>query len=464
MTPDPGVILTNGHGEEQDAIDLASQVTAIPPRGELGSAYDRDRLFTQFDDGKYFATRDLLAQDFDEMLRADGKARTLEQVLTLPLMSAEASIEKADGDSGEAEYCREVLERPANAGGMSTPLDLVIGQMTSAVVMRRAFFEKVFEIRDGRVRYSKLAFRPARTCYMLLDKRDYSFKGIKQRFLRDMATEEVVIPPQKSFVYIHGQHRDPVNGTSALETAWSIWQTKQKIRFLWGSFLENQVLPKATAKDENTRDASDLQRLAERVATLKSGGVVGLGQGQSLDALSTAGNGGTEYKQAMDYLDSEMSGSVLAGFTDLTSAASSGRGSYALSESAIDFFGQSVGATLKEMAASLTSWVLADLVMWNFGTSAAVPTFKFGPPAREHVEKAFDLLQALATTTSPTRVPPEFIDMLTEKVATLLGLNADEVHKAIEDAKANAPQTPTAQFQAGIEGATRLVEQAGLAA
>jgi hypothetical protein len=50
--------------------------------------------------------------NFEEMLRLDGKARTLEQVLTLPLMSAEWSIEPAKGDSGEAEFVIDALTRP----------------------------------------------------------------------------------------------------------------------------------------------------------------------------------------------------------------------------------------------------------------------------------------------------------------------------------------------------------------
>src|SRR4051794_4768051 len=144
---DRNVVLTNGAGEVA-SVELAqpkTKVTTGPPEGEIGSAYDPDRIFTRFDDGKYFETRDLFPSDFDQMLRLDGKARTLENVLTLPLMSAETSIEPGPGDSGECEFVREALLTAANAGGMSTPLDQVIGQMTSAVVKKRAYFEKVFK-------------------------------------------------------------------------------------------------------------------------------------------------------------------------------------------------------------------------------------------------------------------------------------------------------------------------------
>jgi hypothetical protein len=457
---DPQVHLTNGVGTA-DHIDLAvTKVTPAPPIGEIGSAYDRDRIFTRFDDGRYFETRDIWTQNFDDMLRMDGKARTLEQVLCLPLMSAEHSIEPAKGDSGEAEFVIDALTRPANAGGMTTPLELVIGQMTSGCIFRRAFFEKVFTVEEGRVRYAKLAFRPASTCYLLRDKTDYSFKGIKQRFLADGDVKEVTIPPQKSFVYLHNQHRNPLDGTSDLETAWHIFESKQKIRFLWYSFLENQAMQKMIFH-HTTNDPNELTEQAKRAATLKGGGVLAVGPDQ--DAKAYPGGDGEEFKNAIAYLDGEMAGSVLAGFTELPSAAQLGRGSYALAESATDFFLQSRMATLTEMGESLTSWVVADLVQYNFGAGAAVPTFTFKPPAQDSTEKAIEMLQALATTAQPTSIPHEFIDLLTEKVAGYFNIDVSQVHDAITKQQQNAPKTPQGQLMAGVDAATALARQAGFA-
>jgi hypothetical protein len=391
--PDPQVQLTNGVGSAEH-IDLATtKVVPAPPTGEIGSAYDRDRIFTRFDDGKYFETRDLWARNFEEMLRLDGKARTLEQVLTLPLMSAEHSIEPAKGDSGEAEFVIDALTRPANAGGMTTPLELVI-------------------------------------------------------------------PPQKSFVYLHNQHRDPLSGTSDLETAWHIFESKQKIRFLWYSFLENQAMQKMIFHHSNN-DPNDLTAQANRAATLKGGGVLAVGPDQSADAYP--GGDGAEFKNAIAYLDGEMAGSVLAAFTELPSAAQLGRGSYALAESATDFFLQSRMATLTEMGESLTSWVIADLIRYNFGDGAAVPQFRFKPPAQDSTEKAIEMLQSLATAQAPTAVPHEFIDLLTEKVAGYFNIDVSQVHDAIQKQQEAAPKTPTGQLMAGVNAATRLAQQAGFA-
>lgn len=464
--PDSGVILyrDGSHNGTRGRVELASdgprvKITQGPPEGEIGSAYSGERMFVTFDDGKVFETKDLRETDFEYMLDHDGKAKTMEQVLTLPLMSADYSIEPGPDDSGEAEFVREELERPANAGGMTTPIDLVIGQMTSAVTLRRAYFEKVFQVVDGRVTFKKIAFRPARTCSLLRDRDDYSFQGFRQRFRKGDGFETKDIPPQKALVYIHGQHRDPLYGISSLRTAYSIFESKQKIRFLWYSFLEGQTIPKAIAK-HHTDDPDEQDEFAKQVASLKGGGVVGIGPDQSVEAFESSGKGADVFKQAMDYLSSEMVGSVLAGFTELPSAAASGRGSNALSESQVDFYKLSRLGVLTEMGAVLTSYAVADLVLWNRGVNASFPSFKFKPPAPEAMEQAFELLKTLAQAQQPVAVPQEFIDMLTEKVAGYLGINVDQVRKAIEDRVDQAPDTPVAKIQAGVDAATILVKQA----
>lgn len=457
-----GTALTNGSGE---AVELAEPTTKIirsgPPQGEIGSAAAYDRIFSRYEDGKVFSVREVREQDFEEMMRLDGKARTLEQVLTLPLRSGEWSIEPGEGDSGQAEWVREALTRPANAGGMTTPLELVIGQMTSAVVYRRAYFEKVFGLRDGRIVYDKLAWRPQSSCWLLRDSDTYAFRGIKQRFRRGNDTVEKVIPPEKAFVYLHGQHRDPLNGISDLDTAFQIFESKQKIRFLWYSFLENQTIPKGVASHSNS-DENEQQALAEKVASLKGGGVIAIGPDQSVDSFESDGSGASTFRDAMSYLDAEMAGSVLAGFTNLTD--SDRTGSYALSKDGSNFFLRAEQAKLDEMAAALTSWVIADLIRWNYGFGASVPVLKFKPLAKEATDEALEMLKHLSTqrVLNPA-IPAEFIELLVEKVADLLGIDRAKVADAIGK-RAEAQANPVAKLNAGLDAAAQLVQSAGVAA
>ena len=443
---------------------MASNGTApvIPSSGtqtELGSAVDRDRLFTYFEDGRVFNPYDVGPRHLDTMLGQDGKARAIEQALTLPLRSATYEITPADGDRGEADWLRTELERNSNAGGMSTPFEQVIAQAVSACIYRRAFFEKVYKLSpDGRIVFDKVAYRPPGTCRLLIDKHTGAFNGFRQRVPMDSPNADdegmVTITPQRAFVFINGQHRRPIEGVSDLETAYQIFDTKQKIKFLWASFLENQTMPKAIAQDQAGPDQAN--KLARKVATLKGGGVVGIGPGQTVTTYETSISASQAFSDAIRFLDSEMFASTLSGFLELASAAALGRGSYALSESQSDFFLQSRQAVLVELAAAIENFLISDLVRWNFGPSAAIPRFTFGSLRAGDVQTAVTLLQAFATAPQTT-VPREFIDELTTKVAGYMDLNVDVVAKAIKTQQEQSPPTQFGQIQGGANAAMQLL-------
>lgn len=186
------------------------------------------------------------------MLAQDGKAASVEQVLTMPLRGASWAIRAVDGDTGEAEAVNDWLTRPANAGGMSTPLPLVLGQMTAAITYRRAYFEKVWTVNAGdQIVYGALAWRPPASCVLLRKPDSGTFDGFQQYVGwsggRRPGVDErgyVKIEPGRAFVYINQQHRNPTDGKSDLDVCYHAWSTKQKIRFLWNQFLENQSIPK----------------------------------------------------------------------------------------------------------------------------------------------------------------------------------------------------------------------------
>lgn len=447
----------NGNG----VVDLARDEV---PQGEIGTAVDSyERIFKWEDANAPFTASDVAPRDIDNMLRLDGKARKLEQVLTLP-MQVPHSIEPAEGDSGEADFIREALEREANAGGMSTPLSLVLAQATGAVLYRRVFFEKVFKAEEGRVLYDKIAWRPPGSCAIKRDRKSGAFQGFTQRVGDDYprADDEgkVTIPAERAFVFINGKHRNPLRGTSDLDTAYQLWTLKQKVRFLYFTFLENQTMPKAIAKVDSS-DAREANKLANKVASLRGGGVVGITKDQSVEAYENSTAAGDAFRAAIAMLDAEIADSVLAGFSELSSNAQSGRGSFALAKSDTDLFLQSRQSVLNALGSEFTAWVIADLIRWNFGSGRPVPRLGFGPLVREHAEVAIDLLKEFAAKDSPN-VPEVFIGELVVKVAQLLGMDEAKVEEGFRSRIA-VGSDPVAQLRAGANAATQMIREAGLA-
>jgi hypothetical protein len=392
-------------------------------------------------------------------------------VLTLPIREADYMIEPAKGDQGEAEFVHSVLMTPDTEGGMKTTPHELVGQVTTAQVMRRSFFETTWKIRDkdGKIVLNKVAFRPPATCTARYNSRTGAPNGFRQQvWMFGQAGEffnrahskvpgYVDIPKLRSYIYTHGRHREPLTGVSEMDIAYWCFQTKMKLLYLWYHFLENQAMPRTIVYGNDPTEAATR---ADDIASLKSSGVVGLvhpeaGQ-KAFEVIPSTDSGGF-FKEALGFLEQWQIGSVLAGFMGLTGAATGGRGSYALSQDQSSFYLKSRQAVAKEIAESITYDVIRPLVLLNFGTSAVYPSWKFGPLQDEQIQALLTMFQTLAAAPA-LHIPLQVLDLITERMASILQLDIDQVHAALsstanqraEQLAAQAPPGMPTQAAAGL--------------
>jgi len=456
---------------------------------EIGTAFDmRERQFAYWGDGAVFDYSTWSEADMKQMILRDGQAAALEAVLTLPIRQCGWSIMPTKGDKGEAEFVRSVLTEPVHSGGMKTPMQTVIGQATAAQIYKKAYFEKIFTIRpsDGRIVYDKLAYRPPSTCQVRRKAENAEFDGFRQQvwlfggLLADRARHlktpgYVDIPRHRSFVYIHGKHREPLQGVSELDLCYWAYQTKMKILYLWYNFIENQSLPKVAVYAEDPHTAADR---ADDLAELRSSGIVGWTYGpqgqKNFEVIESSGNGADQFQAALTFLETWQTSSVLAGFTGLSSLASLGRGSLALSSDQSAFFLKSRQAITQELQTDITTDIIGPLVALNFGTDAAFPTFQFGPLIDDNATALTTMFQTLAVAPA-LQIPSGILDLITERIATVLDLDVDSVDAIIQDASkqrqeqaqaqapAGMPQQAAGQLGAlagGVDAATKITQQA----
>lgn len=443
-----------------------------PPLGsELGSAFRPDDLFGGYEDGKVFTYPDPTFRDYNDMLDTDGKALSIEQMISYPIISATWEIEAALNDDGSTasggkadkirQFVLDSLTDLPHQGGPRTTVEQLISQMTQAFTNRMTIHEKVFKERpDGKIGYDKLAWRPIETCEIAYDAKTSDIRGYYQTPVRwdpkptlNPAGERIWVPMERAFIYIHGTWRDPMFGFSSMKVPYWCYITKRKIRWLWYQFLDQTYLPKTIVRNPDERQAiSD----ARKVAQLRSRGVVGLGSSTEVDAYESGGHGSQGYLEAIRFLDSEMSHSALLGFSDLTSQAAEGKGSFALAESASKLFLRNRRMVARDMARQITNNVIADLVRYNFGTKAPCPRFAFGPLSEQNESLVLDMFRAVATTGA--NVDPEFYDELQSRVATLLELDEGKVKKSMEE----GPDTPGAlqEMAKKVDVATSMVDGA----
>lgn len=415
-----------------------------PLNAEQGSAFSWDEFIGGYEKGVVFATEVGLQREFQQMLDTDGKSLSIENLLTFPIVSAPTEIVGTEGDSGEADKIREILTAASYEEGMATPLEILILQMTGALTFKRAYFEKIYRLResDGLYGYENVAWRAPETCELALDARTGRYRGFRQRKIhyewRDQSISDhgyVNFDKSQAFVYIHGSWRDPIEGTSAMQVPFWCFQTKRKLMYLWYQYLETTSLPKTIAKNQDENAAI---KTAKRIATLKSRGVLGIGSDNEIETLESAGHGATQFVEAIRYLDSMMSQSILAGFMDLSSMAAAGKGSFALSEDQSKLFLRTRRIVAWDMARQFNEQIIAPLARYNFGQKAPCPKLIFGPMSEANeatVIEAYNAMLTAAVTSTSTAgipVPDEFFEELTVRVAAILELDPEKVQKAID--------------------------------
>lgn len=444
-----------------------------PPIGrELGSSFRWNDMFGGFEDGKVFAYQTAEFNDYKEMLETDGKAASIEQMLSYPIISAPWQIEPALNDDGTTasggqadeirKFILDSLTDLPHQGGPRTTIEQLISQMTSAFTYEKALFEKVFKLRpDGKVGYDKIALRPLETCEVAYDAKCSDLRGFSQTPIRwdnkrptlNASGERIFVPMERAFIYIHGTWRDPLFGYSSMKVPYWCYITKRKLRWLWYQFLDQTYLPKTIVRNPDDRQAiAD----ARKIATLRSRGVAGIRSDSEISTLESGGHGAAGYIEAIRFLDSEMANSIMAGFMDLTGAAAEGKGSYALAESASKLFLRNRRMVARDMARQLTNNVIADLVRYNYGTKVPCPRFAFGPLSEQNEQSVLDMFKSVASTGA--NVDPDFYDQLQSRVATLLELDEGKVKKSMEE----GPDTPGSlqEMAKKVEVATAMVDGA----
>lgn len=392
--------------------------------------------------------------DLDTMLRIDGKARAIEQALTLPLRSAQGSWVQADGDTGQAAWVEDQLEQ------MPDDMQTVQGQVAGASVYGRTMHEIVLTVRDGRWCPEHIAPRPVSNTSIVYDAHGRPVSLVQAK--PGDVGKPVGIPPERSLIYLHNQYRDPRNGQSDMLPVYAAYMTKRRVLGLFKLFLGRQAIPWATVTTRTPDSTGQSARdLARKAASLLSGGVLGLEQGETMAILNAAGAAGQIFIEAFTLLDNEMYASTLTQFLQL---GQSKVGSFALSKDHSDFFTLGREAMLGEMAVVYGD-LARKLVTPNWGLNAPFPTYKFAPIADTDVQSAVSLLQGISTATAPPAVVAgAFLSELVTLVATKLGMDTAAVSDDIQAAAAQAG-SPAGQIAAGSQAAAQLVAavQPGLA-
>ena len=390
-----------------------------------------------------------------EMRVKDAQTRSLWRLFSMPIESClkEGKWVKApwveDGDD-EVDFANMMFRTPAQAGGMDTPIELILKQTLLAIIEGFAAFEEVYHMpktgpMKGKWTLAGLEYRDSRTVNILVDKWG-KYAGIRQQARRpDGSLLDVEIPKNKTVLFTVGAEENPYVGVSMFESAWFHFETKKKLYYLAQKSAEFAAVPGriGTYPAAGTTPAKRAA-FAAAIKDFTFNTSMMIPEGYKVEPFPTTI--GFDFIKMIEHHSHMQAKSVLLQFMDndnrLAIIDNGGQ------DASADMFVQGLMSIMNSIAQLWTTKLMPKFIDWNFD-SGKYPIWQFGEltdSARGAIETAFTTM----VTSSTLNSTPEFFRGIEKSMSSRLGLDIDykEIEKREEAAAKKAAELAKAEADA----------------
>lgn len=395
---------------------------------EIGFA--GDIVFESFD-REESRTDEISIKDYRRMLDSDTTVEALYNIFTMSILAATYHIDadSEDVNEAQAEFVRRNLLEPPHKGGIQTPMNLFIDQSLIAIYEGFALFEKVYELRDGKLVLKRLAHRDSTTLTLIRDEVG-GFGGAKQRTTGiDGAAQEVTIPAYKCFLFTYGKSRNYLYGRSAFKSLYPRYDKKRRLEYLDSVALQaDAIKPKVLKRTVDGVVSEQLKKARNKALEVlgrlgKHNSVASIPYGYELDVLNTEGR---DPHQSIERQNSEMARAFHASIIlTATQGSASNVGSYSLSTNQKDLLQTAITGVMRLLESHINQYLIADLIDLNFA-ERHYPEFHFDTPDESIISAVFEAFKLLV---QKDKISDDIATGIEESTATRLGIDLDAIKK-----------------------------------
>lgn len=245
---------------------------------------------------------------------------------------------------------------------------------------------------DGRLGWRRLPIRAQETLWAWEFAEDGSVQAMIQRPAPSYQTFR--IPIEKALLFRHRSHKNNPEGVSALRGAYQPWYFKKKLQVIEAIGIERDLaglpmaevppeLLMASATPAQKAILATIKGIVTNVRNDEQGGIVWPllyddkgNQLYKFSLLSTGGRRQIDTNLIIGRYNEAIAQTLLA---DLILIGNSGRGSYALMETKLDMFTQSIEGWLDSIAEVFNRYAVPRLFAANGLDSKNLPTLQHGP-------------------------------------------------------------------------------------
>ena len=287
-----------------------------------------------------------------------------------------------EDDSTIYEFINEMLK------GMDTELNTVVKQMCSAVMWGFNVHEIIYDVLDGRLICKDLV--PIHIKTLQNNPFVYDDDGELVAIHQQYQGGDVEIPINKVLLYSYNNPYDEHEGQGLLYDFLPIVEDKENLMDWLMTFAEKNGSPTLYGKTNNPVSRDEMLTAFEDISDGTTGMVLGVED--EVGVLESSHKGETFFT-TLQYKDNQIFRRLFIG--NLLLGDNSQTGTYAQSQTQLDFTTKVYDGILEEIANTIQEQVIDPVVAFNFGANAQAPVISFDKFSSGDMQKLFNILTPL---------------------------------------------------------------------
>lgn len=288
-----------------------------------------------------------------------------------------------ESDTEVYDFINEMLQN------MTTEINTIVKQMTTGIMWGFSVHELIYTIENGRLIIKNIVPVHIKTLQnepFLFDDRTGELAYIHQ----EIDGEKIDIPLNKVLLYSFNNLFDEVDGNGLLYDFQPIVEDKDNLMDWLMTYNEKNELPTMYGKTDNPTSRDQMLNAFEDVADGEIGIVIG--QDDEMGVIESTHRGETFFT-TLQYKDNQIFRRMYLG--NLLLGDNSQTGTYAQSQTQLEFGQLVFDGLLEEYANIFQTQVINRVVEYNFGAERKAPVISFDKFTKGDMQKLFSILQPL---------------------------------------------------------------------
>lgn len=287
-----------------------------------------------------------------------------------------------EDDSTIYDFINEMLK------GMDTELNTVVKQMCSAVMWGFNVHEIIYDVLDGRLICKDLV--PIHIKTLQNQPFVYDEDGELVAIHQEYQGGDVEIPINKVLLYSYNNPYDEHEGQGLLYDFLPIVEDKENLMDWLMTFAEKNGSPTLYGKTNNPVSRDEMLNAFDDISDGTTGMVIG--PEDDVGVLESSHKGETFFS-TLQYKDNQIFRRMFIG--NLLLGDNSQTGTYAQSQTQLEFTTAVYDGILEEIANTIQEQVINPVVAFNFGANAKAPVLSFDKFSSGDMQKLFNILTPL---------------------------------------------------------------------